>query len=166
MDGLDPGKRFIGILEKYKYAIAVAMLGILLMLIPGNKTESVPQETQPEVCRETLEQTLESILSQIQGAGRVEVLLSQQTGEQTLYQTDVDEDSDETGTSHRSQTVIVSDGSRAETGLIQRKDPPSYLGAIIVCQGGDNAQVRLAIVEAVGCVTGLGADQISVLKMK
>ena len=40
------------------------------------------------------------------------------------------------------------------------------MGAIVVCQGGDNATVRLAIIEAVSNVTGLGADKISVLKMK
>lgn len=35
----------------------------------------------------------------------------------------------------------------------------------MVCQGADNAAVRLAIVEAVSKVTGLGANRISVLKM-
>ena len=53
-----------------------------------------------------------------------------------------------------------------ESGLVQRVDPPKYLGAVIVCQGADKAAVKLAIVEAVSKATGLGADQISVLKMK
>jgi stage III sporulation protein AG len=43
---------------------------------------------------------------------------------------------------------------------------PQYLGAIVVCQGADRSDVRLAIVEAVSALTGLGADKISVLKMK
>jgi len=40
------------------------------------------------------------------------------------------------------------------------------MGAVIVCQGADDPQVRLSIVDAVSKVTGLGSDKISVLKMK
>ena len=53
-----------------------------------------------------------------------------------------------------------------ESGLIRQINPPAYLGAIVVCQGADNNTVRLAIVEAVSRATGLGADKISVLKMR
>jgi len=41
-----------------------------------------------------------------------------------------------------------------------------YRGAVVVCQGGDNASVRLAVVEAVSNATGLTSDRITVLKMK
>ena len=37
-------------------------------------------------------------------------------------------------------------------------------GAAVVCDGADNAQVRLAIVRAVSDCTGLGSDKITVLK--
>ena len=37
---------------------------------------------------------------------------------------------------------------------------------LIVCEGGDDANVRLSIVDAVSKITGLGADRISVLKMR
>jgi stage III sporulation protein AG len=40
------------------------------------------------------------------------------------------------------------------------------MGAIVLCQGADVPSVRLAIVDAVSKVTGLVANQISVLKMK
>ena len=41
-----------------------------------------------------------------------------------------------------------------------------FAGAIVVCQGADNAEVRLRIVEAVSAYTGLGSNRIMVLKMK
>ena len=41
-----------------------------------------------------------------------------------------------------------------------------YLGAIILCQGADHADVKLQITQAVSRATGLGTDRISVLKMK
>jgi stage III sporulation protein AG len=86
------------------------------------------------------------------------VLLTPASGKETLYQTNENGDD--------SDTVIITDSSRNESGLIRQVNPPVYLGAIVLCQGGDRPSVRLAIVDAVSKVTGLGADRISVLKMK
>ena len=38
-------------------------------------------------------------------------------------------------------------------------------GAVIVCDGAENAGVRLDILRAVGSYTGFGSDRITVLKM-
>ena len=103
--------------------------------------------------------------SQIQGAGKVEVMLTVAFGEKTIYQTDEHISGGE-NVSTRVETVIVTGADRSQNGLIQQINPPVYLGAIVVCQGADRSVVRLAIVEAVSKVTGLGADRISVLKMK
>ena len=65
----------------------------------------------------------------------------------------------------KSETVITSSGG-VQSGLIRTVTPPTYLGAIIVCQGGGNPSVRLAVANAVASVTGLGLDRISVLEMK
>ena len=59
-----------------------------------------------------------------------------------------------------------SDSSRNETGLIRQIIPPVYRGAVVLCQGAENANIRLQIVEAVKSVTGLSSDHITVLKMK
>lgn len=112
--------------------------------------------------RQDLQTGLEEILSQIQGAGRVRVLLTQREGERTVYQTD----EDSTSSGIRSDTVLLNGSDRSQTGLVQQVNPPTYLGAVIVCQGADSASVRLAIVSAVGSVTGLSTDKITVLKMK
>lgn len=162
MDGLEPGKRLRELLDKYKYALLILAVGLCLMLLPGEREEESAPEPAAEALQETGEEHLARILSQIDGAGQVSVLLSEREGSETLYQTD----NDETDTSAQSKTVIVTDSDRNELGLIRRTDPPKYLGAVIVCQGADRAEVRLAIVEAVRCATGLGANQISVVKMK
>lgn len=39
-------------------------------------------------------------------------------------------------------------------------------GAVVVCQGADQPSVRLDVTNAVAAYTGLGSDQISVIKMK
>ena len=148
--------------QKYRYALLVVLLGLGLMLIPGkDQPVAVPQqETAPQSV--SLSEEMEQILSSIQDAGRVKVLLTLEKGEETVYQTDEDRD----GESVRLDTVLITDADRNQQGLIRQVNPAKYLGAVILCQGADSAAVRLAIVEAVAKLTGLGTDRISVLKMK
>lgn len=146
---------------KYKYLVLILLLGIGLMLIPsGNRKgeESAVQQQAP-IQTASLADELEDILSNIKGAGRVQVMLTVKNGEQTIYQTDIP------GTD-RQDTVIITDEDRAQNALVQQIISPTYRGAIVLCQGAENASVCLAIKEAVSKVTGLDASQISVLKMK
>lgn len=152
--------------RKYRFVVLVLLVGIGLMLIPFNSKEKAavtPQATaptQPDISRE-----LSQILSQIEGAGEVHVMLTVRTGTSTVYQTDDSTTNGENG-STRQNTVVITDENRTQMGLVQHIVYPEYRGAIIVCQGGDNMQVRLNIMEAVARITGLGMDRISVLKMK
>ena len=156
------------IFKKYRYVLIVLAAGILLMLLPGKDAE-----TQTKVATEAptiqnswdITDALTEILSQVQGAGKVKVLLTIAHGETTVYQQDSDITSGDNG-SVRQDTVIVTDSDRNQSGLIQQINPPVYQGAIIVCQGADNDVVRLHIIQAVAKVTGLGTDKITVLKMK
>ena len=107
-----------------------------------------------------MEKRLEVVLSQIHGAGKVKVLLTEERGHRTVYQADPGSD----GTS--SDTVLITGTDRTQQGLVIQIESPVYQGAVVVCQGGDDPAVRLAIVEAVSDATGLGADRITVLKMK
>lgn len=158
------GKQVLDLALRYKYALLVVVLGIALMLIPGRteKTAKIPTVTSPQTSKSQDFQQLEDFLCQIQGVGKVHVLLAYAKGEETVYQTD----SDISDNDSRIDTVIITDSQRGESGLVQQINPPTYLGAVVVCQGADRAEVRLAIVEAVSTYTGLGADRISVLKMK
>ena len=155
--------KLVVLIEKYKYAILVLLIGLTLLLIPGKRTETKnTHSTLPAaVKQETLTQeSLAQILQTVEGAGKVKVLLSTGEGEQTIYQTDTDNDR------KSNNTVIVADSERNENGLIQQVNPAVYKGAVIVCQGADSPTVRLAITQAVSKITGLGTDAICVLKMQ
>ena len=165
MDWVSIRSRLTELFKKYRYAVMIVLLGVVLMCLPsGKKDTQVPTatSTSEETVQSGLEESLAAILSQIKGAGQVEVLLTEAKGAETLYQSDGDTGTD----TDRQDTVIISDADRAQSGLVRQVNPPSYQGAIVVCQGADSASVRLAIVEAVSSVTGLGADHITVLKMK
>ena len=90
----------------------------------------------------------------IDGVGEVDVLLSCSTSAATEYVSDGDE------------TVIVSTGSGKQEGLVRYTRYPQYLGAVIVCDGGGSADVRLYVTQAVSQFTGLSSDRITVLARK
>lgn len=154
--------------HKYKYAVIILLIGVLLMLFPANvfdhKTDR--QDTEKVVQTESVQTQLEDILSNVYGAGEVRVMLKELSGEETIYQTNEDLSISENATDTKTDVITVTDQNRNEHGLVKQVNPPKYLGAIVLCQGGDDPSVRLAITDAVSKITGLGADKIAVLKMK
>lgn len=167
MDQLNFREKIMSFIGQYRYVILVVLIGLVLMMIPDRNETAMDSGTEvivPETV--STQEMLEDILSQIEGVGKVRVLLTILEGERTFYEYDEDTSDTENSGSVRRDTVIISDENRAEQGLIQQVIPPTYLGAIVVCQGGDKPSIQLAIVEAVSNTTGLSADRITVLKMK
>ena len=156
-----------GLIGKYKYAVIVLVIGLGLLLLPEKSvsTPQVQEESKPNSTAIELE-SLTEILQSIQGAGEVQVLLSVANGATTVYQTNADISTSADGGTSQTETVIITDSQRNESGLINQINPPTYLGAIVVCQGADSPAVKLAIVEAVSKITGLSTNQNCVLKMK
>jgi len=153
--------------DRYKFVLLVVLIGIAFMLLPGTKSEIESEKVETNHETETSTETLlESILTKIDGAGRVEVMLSVAKGAKTEYQVNSSQSESDSNSNIQTDTVIVADSDRGENGLILQVTPATYLGAIIVCDGADSPRVMLDIVDAVSKVTGLGADRISVLKMK
>ena len=157
--------------KKYRYVVIILLIGIIFMCLPSrnksnNSTSAETEQTVPVESAPSLDASLSDILSRIQGAGDVCVLLTLQEGEETIYQTDSHISTSGDNNSSQVETVIISGSERNENGLIKQINPPIYMGAVVVCQGADHPTVRLAIVDAVSKVTGLGADRISVSKMK
>lgn len=154
-------------IKKYRFVTLILIIGLILITLPVPSQEktitTVDSTGEPEL---SLDEQLVSVLEKIHGAGKVDVLLSIASGEEILYQTNYEETSDADSTKKRSEVITVTDSERNQNGLIRQRIAPSYQGAIIICQGADDPVVRLSIVDAVSKLTGLGANKISVLKMK
>lgn len=124
------------------------------------------------------EEKLANILSNIEGVGKVKVLLtySQTSTSIPLYNENLREsNTTETDSSGGSRTVAESD---SEKEVIYKEDSsgnrepvtqsvisPQIEGAIITAEGADNAEVKSAIVQAVEAATGLATHKIQVFKM-
>ena len=169
-------KKLTALLKKYKYAALVIVIGIALLLLPIGNTSTAPEETQAtdehpddEYLTE-FEVRIAALLSQIEGAGSVQVMLSLQTGSRTEYQFDTQISSDTDGTENRSseerKTVILSEGSAYDRAAVSAVRYPQFQGALIVCEGAGSPAVRLDLIHAVSALTGLNSSQITVVKLK
>lgn len=167
MDLKQLSQRITDFTKRYKYVLIVVIAGIALMLLPSgtNKDSASPKQTSLPA-EKTMEQRITEALSQIRGAGKVQVMLTESAGAETIYKTDEHISAGADTSSTQKDTVTVTDGNRAENGLITQIIPPQYLGALIVCQGADDPLVRLAITEAVASLTGLRTDKITIVRMK
>ena len=155
------------IFSKYKYMTVILLVGIALVLMPTKTKEDEPIITEkPPTTEQSIENRLAEILSKIDGAGKVQVLITVNTGEEIIYQTDEDHTTREDSEEHKVSTIMVTGQDKQETGLVRQVIPATYMGVVVVCEGADNPSLKLAIVDAVSKATGLGADRISVLKMK
>ena len=155
------------LLEKYKYVLIVLAAGLVLLLWPtGEKerqTESTSDSGQEDFDLAALEEKLSQTLSQVEGAGKVTVTLTVKSGMEQVPVTDRSTSVTERGNSVEEKTVIVNTGSGQEAVMrVQRY--PQFQGAVVVCQGGDRADVRLLLTQAVSALTGLGADRITICK--
>ena len=168
MDWIEYGSRGMDFIKKYRYVLLAVLAGVILLTLPENSAKEKRDSPGTSSLAEdiSLEDSLGKLLSKLDGAGKVEVLLTQAKGEEILYQVDTHQTYEEHNQDIKTDTVLISDAGRTEAGLIRQKNPPLYLGAVILCQGADKAPVRLSIVEAVMDITGLTSDKITVLKMK
>lgn len=158
--------------DKYKYAAVVVLIGAMLLLWP-NGSGDTPATSDAVQTRQTLDtrslQTeMEDILGKINGVGQVQVLLTiDSDGERHLAQDSELSYSGSTASpedySRRSEVVLI-DGENGEEAVVIRTVYPRYRGALVVCQGGDRADVKLAVTEAVAALTGLTSDRITVAK--
>lgn len=158
---------------------ALVLAGILIYAattVPKSKTENTgAAETQSIVCsseRET-EERLKSVLSCIRGAGKVEVMITYDTGAQivpamsTDTQTGITQ-SAESVTENRTESsrpVTVSQGGGNEA-LVLTEKQPIVRGVIVIAEGAADIAVRINLQNAVRTVLGIELSCIEVFEMK
>lgn len=158
--------------KKYRYAALILLLGAVLLILPsGKKSAGEKNAGQAGDCGETVAETekkMKQILSDIRGVGNLQIMLTVESGgEQHLAQNSESSYSGSSQTpedcSRRSETVVVSDDN-GEKAVVTKSSAPVYRGALVVCQGAGNPDVKLAVTQAVSVLTGLSSDRITVAK--
>lgn len=147
-------------------AVAVGVLAMLLLLLseflPGSNTQKAAVSAVPTAAvsqyQTQLEQQLEGLISQLQGAGKTTVMVTLTTGEETVYAVDT-----QTGDVQQQEThVVLQDGSAlAETTYL-----PQVCGVAVLCEGGGDVHVAARITELLHSLLDLPTNRICVEQRK
>ncbi|MCD8085935.1 MAG: stage III sporulation protein AG [Clostridiales bacterium] len=156
------GKEF---LKRFQYVGIALLAGVLLLVIPisGQTEQDAEQEDEAETAVETfdvaaLEERLATVIGQIENVGEVEVLVTLSASSRQVLATD--ETVGESST--KTETVLTKDGSTQQSTVTVQTIYPTYQGVLVVCDGGNDATVKLQVLSAVKALTGLSSEQISI----
>ena len=148
------------------------MLGILLLAAgrsfsgsEGNAA-SPPQTIAKETADRETERRMAEILSKVEGAGEVDVMLTfRQTEEKTIAHNETREENGETLRMEQT-AILLEDGDGATQPLILTETSPVVEGVVIAAQGADNPAVAAALNQAAQALLDVPAHKVAVLKMK
>lgn len=125
-----------------------------------------------------LENKLKTTLEQIQGVGRVDVMITFESGEEQVPAINVNdststtEEKDGSGgirtntqKTNGSTIVVTNDGSKNEP-LIVKTYKPKVVGVCVVAEGADNKVTEYNISKAVVKLFNLSMDKVNVYPMK
>ncbi|HIT84626.1 MAG TPA: hypothetical protein IAA60_01845 [Candidatus Ornithomonoglobus intestinigallinarum] len=134
--------------------IGVIIIGIIFMTAFQGSDGGREEKTEA-VQTEDTERRLEEILSAIEGAGRVDVMITyRDAGEKSIAY-----EKRESGTGY-DEKAVMADGSP----LIVRETEPSVMGVIVTADGADSIAVKKALTEAVAAALGAEPHRICIYK--
>ena len=149
--------------EKQRVNLLVLMGLAGLVLLAFSAWLPADDAAQPAPVQETaadyaaqLESRLTALIRCVDGAGDTAVMVTLESGSESVYATDTDRDG---GSTH----VLL--GSGGADGLVETVQTPRVLGVAVVCEGGGTAAVQNRVTALVEALTGVGANHITVAKM-
>lgn len=170
-------------LELIIYALlGIAVLAIFISsLLPKSKqaenTENISSQTSTVYESETdVENRLESVLSKIRGAGKVEVMITYETGVEIVPAMSSDKESTSSESNGNNQDSLTSNQSESLTPatisqsgndipIVLTEIKPKVRGVIVIAEGAADIMVKLDLQYAVQTVLGVPASCIEVFEM-
>ena len=121
------GEKLMGWLRKYKLAVLVLALGVLLLAWPTGGEKPAPASEEARLSSfdpGEVERKLERVLGKIDGAGEVTVALTVSDGVQRRYAVD----ETRRGEEEQTQTVVISTGSGTQEAVSVGERWPDFRG--------------------------------------
>lgn len=168
-------------LKEKNLLLLLGLFGIFMILAadgcikkePANET--IQQDVFDKVAyTKALENQLTDIISQIDGAGEVKVMVTLESSEQIVYayaektDTDITQKGSESyceRSSYENNYIMVDDGSGGNIALRETILEPGIKGVAVICSGGDDVLVEKRIVETVSTLLDIPTNRICVTKM-
>lgn len=149
---------------------------VLVMLVASEFSDSGTEISAvadtPEYSTQYIKKTekeLEALLSEINGAGKVEVMITLENCYENVYAKGYTTKSEQDDQSNKKEVdeeyIIVKNGSANEDCLVVKVYEPTVKGVAVVAQGADDIGVKTAITQTVCALFGISSAKVSVEKM-
>ena len=160
--------------KKSLIVIITGVIGVILLviseLIPRESKEKSQSDERNTVSisysdyEKDVEQRLESLISKIDGAGSVSVMVTLDCTVESVY---AQEQKETIGENHSSENeYVIIKNSDGESGILLKTTQPQVRGVAVVCSGGGSAVVRQNITDTVTAVLGISAARVNISAMK
>ena len=152
--------------KKALLTVIIGITGMLLVLLSELPSFSDEDEVKADESffYQQLEQRAEKLISQIDGAGKVSVMLTYASTEETVWATDTRNQSRDTTGSELISEHIILDTDNGENGLAVKVIYPEIRGVAVVCSGADNPQVKSEIKALISALFDIGSNRISIAR--
>lgn len=150
--------------KKALFIVALAIAGMLLILFSDDSKdikELSVSETASEFTK-NYEEELQKLISKIEGAGRVSVMITYESGEESVFASDKEE-SFRNGEQKIKNDYIIVDGENGETGLKIKSIYPEIKGVAVVCSGASDPVIKERIVSVVSALFDISTKNISIV---
>lgn len=163
-------ERMAGDKRLVNWAVIAGIAGMALIALsewlptaPPDETASQPSETSFTASdyEQDLEQRLESLIRQVDGAGETRVMVTLSSSAYTVYATDSETRSDG---SVREEHLLLDDEA-SDPALVETTRTPEVQGVAVLCSGADSPDVQAKVTQIVQVLTGIGANRITVERM-
>lgn len=128
---------------------------------------------------EKLEKRVEEVLSGMEGAGKVQVMITVADAGTEILEKDTEinttdlEETDNAGgqrknteNGQREEAIYLRDAEGNEIPYVVQRKLPEVTGVVVVAEGAGNAKVKENIIGAVGVLFNLNEHRIKVIRMK
>ena len=160
--------------KKLTLIVIIGLLGIMLIFLSEVDTEKTKDKDEPTThisetnnaqYEKQLEERLSDLISNIENAGQVKVMVTLKCSDESVYAINENIKNDDNSDNYSNSYVIIDNKSEKE-GIKLKVIEPQVQGVAVVCTGGDNPEVIKQITDAVTKVLGIGSNKVSVSKMK
>ena len=126
-----------------------------------NMVQEMPASSEEDYCSR-LEARLEALLVQVEGVGRVQVMLTLEGSRERR----VEKDRTFSEQGNEEETVYEELSGRERIPYVTLEINPKVEGVLVIAEGGGNSRIRQEILEAAQALFGIDAHKIKIMKME